>query len=982
MGFQMGSRFDRFAQRHANAQNQAQATQKPFQALGFIGQTTPPPETSAQPNTPSPVPAVFSKNTLVEAPQASGPLHTQTLDQCLVFLSTTTGGLSDVEVLKRQKQYGHNCLKPQRLSNKAKNQWAQLRSPRLVLLVGLAISLMLQGQSVPAIGILALGLGVQFLAIGMQSKIRHRNQTPPPVTSKHCAVRRGQLQQNIATEDLVPGDIVILTNGQTVPADARLLHSHELQVDESFLTGETSLVTKDANAQHVGHEELSRLRNMVFAGTLVKTGTAEAVVTAIGAQTVMGQILSLTHSTTRLETPLMQWVRQLNHGLFWTACCVAALVCLAQGVFGYQGLGGMLSPVGSTAAPSGWLPWLTLVQYAMVLPLIAVPDLLAILIPWAFSVGQQRLKDCQVVVKHPQVLESLGGLSVICTDKTGTLTENSLTLHEIFVPDLGNMPYQAAWADGQNIPTASVETMLRIARLNNTTVMEGIRGAFSGDPVEIALYRSAPGHLASGFRCLKEFPFDPQTMRMATIQQTRLSEGSLATVAYIKGAPERILEDCTSYMTANGEIAPLDHARRNEFLLANRELSLEKAYRIIGFAQKILPTGYNPDNTPFSETTFVGWVCLVDPPKPGVHAFIATAKQLGLRILMITGDQPSTAAITAGALGITDDHDGIWTAKQLQPQFTDTGSKTKAPLVIPKNITVFARTKPEEKLRVVEALQQSGEQVAMVGDGMNDAPALKQSNVGIAMGVAGAEGAKESADLLLLNDRLEGVLEAILESRYLAHTVDEVIQFGISGSLGLLLLAGLTGLLPTGAGLVPVQLLWLNVLMIGLPAMWMVFQHGETEPNPDRLTKPLVPQSLSKTRMSATTFWALCVMFAGLITYGVGHWVLSSSVATMQTMVWLTTGWMLVLNLLNVRYSRSEESLNTFLLDTFGNVRMLGTLLGALGVLLTLVYIPGLNLVVMTCPLSPIELLCALGSGLIGTLAGLTLLDKQQFNEI
>ncbi|MBY0405422.1 MAG: HAD-IC family P-type ATPase, partial [Cyanobacteria bacterium] len=416
------------------------------------------------------------------------------------------------------------------------------------------------------------------------------------------------------------------------------------------------------------------------------------------------------------------------------------------------------------------VPVVDLIPYGLVLLIAAVPETLPSMATFILSLGLRKFSQQSILIKNLQTMESLGNISVICTDKTGTLTQNSLTLQQICIPELGNIPYDPQWKDGKNIPNPSIEAFLKISRLNNTTIMDGIRSAFIGDPIDIALYRSSSSLLEKGYHRLREIPFDSNTLKTATI----LKDPNGYCIAMIKGAPEAVINQCQAYLSpSDGEAYLLSPSHRNELLLANQDLAFEQGLRVIGFAQKYLN---EPNEDPYTGATFIGWGCLVDPPKTGVLEAIQACEEIGLRIIMITGDQKATAAVTANQLGILKPDSAIWTRKDL-----DSGVDK-----LPQNVRVFARTKPEEKLAIVESLQKSGEVVAMIGDGVNDTPALQKSDIAIAMGLHGTDAAKESSDIILLNDRLDKILETILTSRALMVNIKLCAHYIISCSMGLL----------------------------------------------------------------------------------------------------------------------------------------------------------------------------------------------------
>lgn len=719
------------------------------------------------------------------------PYHAQSVNQCLQLLETTLQGLSQQEVKERGNGAPGNSGNRETTSLRPAFIFLNnLKRKFSLLFLAIAVLSFAMGQFVNGLFVLAAMLlngGIQGL---IQWKALQSQKISIQNPELRCTVRREGQSMTIQAHELVIGDMLLIAGGQVLPADARLVSSTQLQVDESPLTGESVLVPKNANDVLHPAEDVTALSNMVFAGTLIKTGKGEAIVTALGQQTVMGRIAALAQKTEKRESPFTRRLNALSLQLFFITLAVVALII---------GIG-----------LARHIPVMELVQVGLVIAIAAFPETIPGLASLILSLGIGRLNENKVIVKNFQALETVGDLSVICTDKTGTLTENYLLLDKLYLPEMGAITYESKWQTGEGIPTRSVEECLRVGRLNNGTLLEGLRSALMGDPIDVALYRAAPASLEAGYHARLTIPFDPVTLRSATLCET--PEGQ--TVSMIKGAPESVMEQCRFYMKPDGTLAEMTLSQRTEFLTLNRTLAYEHNLRVVGFAQK--PILENDDSGPYANAIFIGWVCLLDPPKPGVRKVLSALKDTGARMIMITGDQKATAEMTARELGlIARNADEVWLRSDLQACESAT---------IPETVKVFARTKPEEKLAIVESLQQGHQVVAMVGDGVNDSPALQKSDVAIGMGLQGAQTAKDCADIILMNDRLDGIVFAILESRIARRKIQSCLQYILSCNLGMILWVAASALLGFGLPLTVMHLLWLSLVVVSIPALVLAIQ--------------------------------------------------------------------------------------------------------------------------------------------------------------
>lgn len=889
--------------------------------------------------------------------ESSIPYHAQTIEACIAHFNTDPQqGLTDDEVEARRKQNPHKQLDNLKFNTSKSIFLKSLKTCITLLFLSVSALSFYQGHWTDGLLILLAMIANICLQGMIQWKSLQKQKTLAQDMNSRCEVRRNGQAMTLHAQELVPGDILLISSGQTIPADARLIYSTQLQVDESLLTGESVLVPKIA--QNVLHplEDVTAQLNMVFAGTLVKTGKGEAIVTALGTHTVMGKIAAIASKTKKRESPFTKRLNTLSLWIFLLSLGFGAVV-IGMGFYHHQ-------------------PLIERVQIALIMGIMAFPETIPSLAALIISLGVNRLNDKRVLVKNFQAIETVGDLSIICTDKTGTLTENYLSLDQLFMPGLGSVPYNPQWQKGEEIPSPSVEALLRIGRLNNGTVGEGLRSALMGDPIDVALYRCAPASLEVGYPVRLRLPFDPTTLRSAVICETGAS-GQL--ISMIKGAPEAVMEVCKYYMKPDGSLAEISIGQRSEFLMFNRKLAYENNLRVIGFAQK--PMTEDDNSGPYANAVFIGWMCLVDPPKAGVKEALAQLQQTGTRVVMITGDQKATAEITARDLGLMPRaSDEVWLRSDLVAWEETT---------IPKSVRVFARTKPEEKLTIVESLQRSGEVVAMVGDGVNDSPALQKSDVAIAMGLQGSEAAQESADIILMNDRLDGILHVMAEGRILRRKIHACIRYLLSCNLGLLLFITASAIVCPNLPITITQMLWLNLIIVSVPALVLAIeppsqdelesatpqQPTDTSSKPFTYTRPSSNDNkasshsnpIHATHLFLTFYWAALMMTASLLTYFLFTVGLKQPVPVAQSAAFCALAFAQTFNLFNVQCLNAGENKRNFLQEV-SSTPITWVVLGlALFLQMLTLYIPGINAILGTTPLpfamAPLPI--AMGAGAI-----------------
>ena len=709
-----------------------------------------------------------------------GDWHSRRLSQVLKELESRPQGLTEREAAHRLEKYGPNQLAQPDPPSLFLRVLGQLKDPMiLVLLAAAAISLAASGGEDWLDGaiILVIVMVNGVISITQEDHAQQALEELQRMSSPQASVLREGRQKRVAAAALTPGDVIILEAGDQVPADARILECSRLQADESAMTGESVPVEKQAVDALPADTPLGDRVNMLISGTLVTAGRGSALVVATGMDTQMGQIAGLLLENQEGDTPLQRRMAEISRSLSFLCLSVCAIMF---GVGLFQGKG-----------------MLDMFLTAVSLAVAAIPEGLPAIVTIVLALGVQRLAGRNAIVKKLPAVETLGCAGVICSDKTGTLTQNRMTVQQVWLT-----------------PGARRRDAMLAGALCSDARLEWKAGAptAAGDPTEGALVTAAAQDGVDQRRELErlprvaDIPFDSGRKLMSTIHST--PEGGWT--AFVKGAPDVLLDRCTH--TPRGPLSPADRARA---LAANEEMA-GKALRVIAVAWKELRS--LPDNPEprmvESGLTFLGLFGLMDPPRPEVKGAVAKCHLAGVRPVMITGDHRATALAVARELDIA--RPGDWTVTGAELDFM--------PQELLENdiekFAVFARVSPEHKLRIVQAWQKRGKVVAMTGDGVNDAPALKTADIGCAMGKAGTDVAKGAADMILTDDNFSTIVSAIEEGRGIYSNIRKAIHYLLSCNIGEIF----TIFAATVAGfgqmpLVPVQLLWLNLVTDSLPAL-------------------------------------------------------------------------------------------------------------------------------------------------------------------
>ena len=715
-------------------------------------------------------------------------------------------GLTKTDVAQRHLQYGPNSL--QRIQ--PRSAWRvlidQFANIVIALLAIAAVISWATGDHAEAIAIVvvlilnaAVGFATEWQAGRALDALRRQSRTL-------TRVRRSGFESPVDAEELVPGDIIVLNAGDRVPADSRLIEALRLEAEESALTGESTTVEK--NVRPVSAQSpLAERHSMLYLGTAVAAGRGEAVVVSTGMTTELGKIGRLVATSPKERSPLEVQLAQLGRRLVYLVLAIAAIVMV-----------------------TGWLRrdglWL-MVEVAISLAVAAVPEGLPAVTTLILALGVLRMAQQRAIMRRLPAVETLGSTTVICADKTGTLTENRMTVREYYL------------SDGRRIDVGVCENALEKDQLLQQAVRIGVlcnEASFRadvtdethtiGDPTETALLVVADAlvldvtHERAMHPKVAEQPFHSSTKRMTTLH--RKTDGQH--FAALKGAPAVVLDACSNYRDAESNVVPLDGQRLAKFLAANEQMA-NRALRVLALAIKHFETDaeHSSEDALESGYTFIGLVGMIDPPRPGVAEAIQRAKSAGIRTVMLTGDQLNTGIAIARELGLGHEEPIALHARDL----IDTEPRRLAELA--RKTDVFARVSPEDKLRIVEALQKVGEVVAVTGDGVNDAPALKRANIGIAMGQRGTEVAKEAADIVLADDNFETIVNAVEGGRTIYSNITKFVHMMFSHNLGEVLMIFTAIAFGWPLPLLPLQILWMNLVTDVFPALALALEPPSKE---------------------------------------------------------------------------------------------------------------------------------------------------------
>ncbi len=715
-------------------------------------------------------------------------MHHKTVHQALEGLETRESGLSQTEAEKRLKKYGPNEIREGKRISPWQIFLGQFKNIVIWILIGATVISAFLGEWVDAVVIIVIIILISIIGFFQEYKAERAIQALKKLASLTATVIRDNQKKEIDAKQLVPGDIFALETGDKVPADARLVQIFNLQIQEAALTGESQPVKKETGILPE-KTQVADMKNMVFSGTAVVSGRATAVIAATGMQTEIGKIATLIEEVKPEPTPLQKKMDELGKWLGKIVIAIAAIITVVGMIFQDK-------------------PLFEMLKFGAAVAVAAIPEALAGVVTIALAIGTQRMLKRNALVRRLPSVETLGSTTVICSDKTGTLTANQMTVRRLFVNgkivDVTGVGYEAK---GQflyrNKPANrdDMELLLRIGALNNNTEIKDKN--VIGDPTEGALIVGAAKNGMSKKELEMEYPrtdeieFTSERKMMTTIHKHHGEK-----LSFVKGAPEVVLGKC-KYISINGKVKKLTDEEKREILEINKQFAND-ALRVLGFAYKSIIA----DKEPEKNLVFAGLQGMIDPAREEVKVAVEKCKKAGIKVIMITGDHEVTAKAVAREIGLE--------GKSLTGQQLDEIHNLDE---IVDDIAVFARVNPEHKIKIIDALKKKGHVVAMTGDGVNDAPALKKADIGIAMGITGTDVAKEASSMILLDDNFASIVNAIEEGRGVYDNIRKYIGFLLSGNIGEVLIVFLGIIFGLPLTLTVTQILMINLVTDGLPAL-------------------------------------------------------------------------------------------------------------------------------------------------------------------
>lgn len=856
--------------------------------------------------------------------------------------SDLSSGLAHAEATARLKRYGPNQI----AHGAQRSLWhmfaAQLADFMILVLVAAAVVSGVLGELRDTIAIIVIVLLNAVVGTVQEYRAQRAIAALRNMTAPMAAVIRAGQTISIQASELVPGDLVIVEAGNVVPADLRLSAVSQLQVDESALTGESHSVFKTTELLDDNELPLGDRRNLAYSGTLVTSGHGCGIVVATGMASEIGHIAALLDSAMSMRTPLQLHLDRFGKQLALIILAVCAFIFIA----------GLLQQQ----------PALLMFLTAVSLAVAAIPEALPAVVTISLALGARKLSRRNALVRRLPAVETLGSVTYICSDKTGTLTQNQMHVEVVF-------------ADGKRLPELPAadhdesvwQHLGRAMALNNTVAQAAATAAADagqngegsascvpvGDPTEVALVLAAKqagydkAALATQLPQTGELAFEEQRKCMTTVHRT--DDGA---VSFTKGAPETVLELCTHWLTAQGE-QPLEPGDREAVLQQVLVLAGE-GYRVMAFAMRRHES--TPDTrTPVSvesALTFVGLAGLMDPPREEAGQAIADCRAAGIIPVMITGDHPETAGSIAMRLGIAEKQDRAMTGQQLE-KLTNEALMREI-----RDIRVYARVDPKQKIRIVEALQSQGEFVAMTGDGVNDAPALKRAGIGVAMGKKGTDVAREAADMVLLDDNFATIVAAVKEGRRIFDDIRKFVKYTMTSNSGEILTLVLAMLLGMPLPLMPIHILWINLVTDGLPGLALASEPAERNVM-QRGPRPPGENIFAHGMWQHIVFVGILI---GVISVGAQAWALEREVEHWQTVVFATLTFAQLFHVMAIRSERDS----LFRIGVTSNPQLLAAVLLTVGLQLAVIYAPFFNTVLQTQPLSLYDLtVCVLLASIV-----------------
>ena len=881
----------------------------------------------------------------------SKPWHNLSLDEVFQETHSRHSGLTSSEVQERLDQYGHNEIREEKKASVWGLIAEQFKSVLIIILiVAVVLSLIigltnyepgggLPEEIVDAIVIFAIVIAVVVLGFIEEYRSEKSLAALKKMAALTATVVRDNKDVEIPAREIVPGDIVILNTGDKIPADLRLIEAHNLSTLEASLTGESTSIEKTTSQVQGAEVSVGDRLNMAFSGTTVTYGRGKGIATGTGMQTEFGKIASMLQEVEEEETPLQKNLARVGKWIAYACLGIVAAIVALQ----------LILATGHS--------FLEMFIWGVSLAVAAVPEALPAVVVISLSIGVQRMVKRHALVRRLAAVETLGSTTVICSDKTGTLTQDAMTVRQVYVDgkliDItgagyepkGEFRFEGRPLDiSQNIP---IQTLLRTGVLCNDTSLVSTNGTWDikGDPTEGALVvLSAKVGLMreeanDRFPRIDEIPFSSERKKMTTIHNT--PEGK---VAYSKGAPEIILDSC-SYILMDSKEIPLTEQDRGGILSVATQMA-SAALRVLGMGYRRISTELGCKEDAEKDMVFVGLAGMIDPPREEAKGAIQLCNMAGIKSVMITGDHKITAIAVAKELGILKNGEAL-TGAELD-KLSDSEFEKRV-----ENIDVYARVSPSHKLRVIEAFGKKQHVVAMTGDGVNDAPALKKADIGVAMGITGTDVSKEAAAMVLTNDNFASIVAAVEEGRVIFNNIKKYLMYLLSCNIGELLLmvsAILLGPfigLPSGViPLIAVQILFVNLITDGLPALALAVDPADK----DVMQQKPRPRGQGIFTKSVVTLMSVGGVWIGFVNLVIFKWALDMGkpMVEAQSLCFLT---LIVIQFFNAYNFRSDKK-SIFQLGMFRNKWLNLSIISQIVLLWVIVEVPFFNGLFNTYPLS------------------------------
>ena len=909
-------------------------------------------------------------------PQKEQAWHALTTEDVLRHLEVQNDGLNNEQAARRLARYGQNQLQEASRPTFWHMLWEQLNNFVVILLIVASVVSALLGDYVEAAAIMAIVVLNAILGIVQEQRAEEALAALKRLAAPDAQVLRDGHRQAVPARDLVPGDIVFLEAGNYVPADVRLLEAINLRVEEASLTGESLPVQKNAASVLDKNVPLGDRKNTAFMGTLVSYGRGHGVVVGTGMRTQLGLIATMLQGVESEETPLQRRLDELGRTLSIASLILVAVVFIVA-LIDYTNIGLLFSN------PAGYFQ--TYVKeitdvfiIAISLAIAAVPEGLPAVVTISLALGMREMIQRHALIRKLSSVETLGSATVICSDKTGTLTQNEMTVTRLWadgqfvdVTGTGYAPHGDFMVDDAKVDVAqypAILTSLWLGVLNNDADIEITGAADSqqtyrivGDPTEGALLVAAakagalPIKVKQAYPRENEVPFDSERKRMITIHDVGMPRTEDISPFYdnqqknwdiiaVKGAPDIVLGLCSRYQAMDDESEPLTDETRQRILDANDTMTTS-ALRVLGVAYRMEQDV--PDQAEALKTdeleknlVFVGLLGMIDPARMEVKPALEEARNAGINTVMITGDYPNTARAVAESIGLMKKRKGVLTGADLDKM-------DDAQLIdVIEDTAVFARVSPEHKMRIVDALQANGEVVAMTGDGVNDAPAIKRADIGVAMGITGTDVAKETADMVLTDDNYASIVSAVEQGRIIYSNIRKFVYYLLSCNVAEILVIFLGTLISKNSPLTAIQLLWLNLVTDGAPALALSTEKGD----PDIMARKPRPKDepiINRFMQIGIVLQTLAITGVTLTAYFLGLKLHPEQPEFAEAMAFVT----LSLSELVRAFTARSEYYPLHKIGIFTNRNMNWAVLLSMALIFAVIYVPFLNPIFNTLPL-------------------------------